>query len=179
MISSQAEWYVQLMGRNILQRAWVILAVVQGLPTPPPCCVVKSLILEPFLACVRDALNAFLDAPTDNLSAFVVEIQKDHANKKFRRLHDAQYTPGGRMHLRTRHYSVLRIISTIYSDCTDFLICMEEILSQFRWPDDKCFLTSLDMLDREFRARTQELRYLVRNCVHKAIWVCLSLSTPN
>lgn len=165
---------LQLVGRNILHRAWVILAVVRGLPQPLPCCVIKDMILQPFLTCVREALGAFLAAPSKNLPAFVVEIKEDHPQRMFRRLHDCQFIHGGTTYLRTRHYSVLRILSTIYSDCTDFLTCVEDLLFQMRCECPRLFSTPGDHLDSEFHKRAREIQSLVSGYVHKAVWVCLT-----
>lgn len=165
---------VQVVGRNILHRAWVILAVIRGLPQPLPCFVLKDMVLQPFLACVREALGAFLAAPSKSLPAFVVEIEQEHPQRMFRRLHDSQFTPGGTAFLRTRHYSVLRILSTIYTDCTDFLACMEDLLFQMQCQFPQLHSAPGDYLDNEFHIRAREIQSLVCRYVHKAVWVCLS-----
>lgn len=175
---------VQVIGRNILHRAWIIFAVTRGLPQPLPRSVLEDMVMQPFIACVREALGAFLAAPSKNLPAFVVEIERDHPQRMFRRLYDAQFTHGGTTFLRTRHYSVLRILSTIYADCTDFLACLEDLIFQMQCKCPRLQCAPGDYLDHEFHMRAREIQSLVSRYVHRAVWVCLStgaciIAVPN
>jgi hypothetical protein len=166
-----AHTYVQLIGRNILHRAWVILAVIRGLHQPPAGSVIRDMILHPFLACVEEALEEFLSAPTENLPAFVVGIQQDPTARKFRRLLDSQFTHGGTTFQHTRHYSALRILSCIYNDCTDFPTCMDNLLLQMLCEYPRLCTPVVKFLDHEFYKRAREIQSLISGYVQNTVWV--------
>jgi hypothetical protein len=162
---------VQLIGRDLLHRFWMTLAVLRGLPQPLPECIHRDLVLLPLLRCTREVLNSLVAAPGKNHSAYVAEIRTELPRRRFRRLHDQNFTFAYTSNVQTRHCSVVRVLSSIYSDCTAVLHRVQDLLFHMECSCELSAIASVEMVDAEFHKRSKDIHKLISKHVHRTVWV--------
>jgi hypothetical protein len=153
--------YLQLVGRELLSRAYWLQPLFRGLPLAPPTSATAKLFVEPFMAALEHALDSLLQQPAACISAYVDEQAMDPAHKRYQHLQPPSKSQAITAASTSR--SPMSLLAYLAQDGMDFLGALRRILraNGCSLPVQWC----MRALDAPFLARRTSIQAMVSDYV--------------